>query len=289
MTAYSNPAGSKSTLESRIAKLARDQSTTVRRLNRVVGNTVVSQMLPASVVKGGAGIKFRRGEADSRFTADMDVARAVGLSVDDYVRELRNNLRAGWQGFTGTVMEQTGASAPADVPDEYIMRPFNLALSYEGRHWLTIVFELGVDEVGSTSAPDRLLAPDILRLFSELGLPKPAGVEVIAVAHQIAQKLHACTSHGARTGQNDRAHDLVDLQILEREESLDLSELHEVCVRLFSSRRKQTWPPTVTEYPSWAGIYIAEAEGLQVAQTVAQAVSWANEFVARIVMAGRWI
>ncbi|MFN3256405.1 MAG: nucleotidyl transferase AbiEii/AbiGii toxin family protein [Ilumatobacter sp.] len=87
---------------------------------------------------------------------------------------------------------------------------------------------------------------------------------LLTVEHQIAQKLHACTSAHPRTGDNDRAHDLVDLQILEYEEPLDKSALAKIATKLFTARNAQTWPPVVVSHPSWPTIYAEAADGLDV-------------------------
>jgi hypothetical protein len=56
----------------------------------------------------------------------------------------------GWGGFTGA-LEQLEPAQPDGVPDDYVMQPFNIRLGYLGRHWLTVRFELGRDEIGSTN------------------------------------------------------------------------------------------------------------------------------------------
>ena len=109
---------------------------------------------------------------------------------------------------------QEDAATPDGVPAEYVMQPFSIRLAFRGRHWLTVAFELGHDEIGSTESHDLRIADDLITLFEILGLEAPAPIPVLALDHQIAQKLHACTYVNPKTGQNDRAHDLVDLQIL---------------------------------------------------------------------------
>lgn len=98
------------------------------------------------------------------------------------------------------------------------MQPFEIRLAYQGRHWLTLEFELGHDEVGSTEDRDLRIADDIVETFATIGLEEPAPIPLMLVEHQVAQKLHACTYVNPKTGRNDRAHDLVDLQILEHED-----------------------------------------------------------------------
>lgn len=66
-------------LETRIANLVKAQDRPIRRLQRAVANTVIGQVLPPGVVKGGTAIKLRVGEGRSRFTLDFDAARHVDL------------------------------------------------------------------------------------------------------------------------------------------------------------------------------------------------------------------
>ncbi len=160
------------------------------------------------------------------------------------------------------------------------MQPFKIRLLYLGRHWLTVPFELGHDEIGSTEQHELRIAHDIVTLFASIGLPEPQPIPLLTVEHQIAQKLHACTSAHPRTGDNDRAHDLVDLQILEHEEPIDKTALEEIATRLFRARNAHTWPPVVVSHPSWPTIYAEAADGLDVLTDVDDAVAWANAFIA---------
>ena len=68
--------------------------------------------------------------------------------------------------------------------------------------------------------------------------PQPDPILVLALDHQIAQKLHACTSIDP-TGENDVSR-LVDLQILERGDSRPGSDRRKAR-RLFISRGGQAW------------------------------------------------
>ncbi len=169
-------------------------------------------MLPPGVVKGGASLTIRMGEAGSRFSSDLDVSRKRDLPVDDYIVALEQNLRSGWAGFSGRVTREKAAT-PLGIPPEYLMTPFSLKLDYHSRSWLTMTFELGHDEVGSTDTQTFRIAPGIADLFGRIGLPEPQAIPVLVVEHQMVQKLHACTTTD-RNGNNDRAHDLVDLQLL---------------------------------------------------------------------------
>lgn len=162
------------------------------------------------------------------------------------------------------------------------MQPFALRLAFKGRHWLTVPFELGHDEIGSTSRNEPRIAADIVELFETLGLDTPGPIPLLTLDHQIAQKLHACTSINQKTGRNERAHDLVDLQILDQEEEIDPQAVAATAERLFAARREHAWPPKVIEYDGWASIYAEAAEGLDVLGNVTDAVAWANDFIDRL-------
>ena len=267
-------------LSARIKNIAKAQGRPQRRLELVIANTAVGQMLPPGVVKGGTAIKLRLGEAETRFTRDLDATRPAAVSLDDYLDALADRLAEGWAGFTGVIRQVEGPS-PRNVPPEYVMRPFLIRLSYKGRSWFNITFELGHDEIGSTRQFEERIAGDILELFATIGLATPLPIPLLALDHQIAQKLHACTSVDVN-GENERAHDLVDLQILVREEHPDLTAISTTARRLFAARRAQVWPPTVIAYPKWETIYAAAAEGLDVIADVDAAVSWTNHLISDI-------
>ena len=275
-----DPPSNLRSLEARISNIARDRGRPLRRVQRVIANTVVGQMLPPSVVKGGTAMKLRVGETASRFSADLDAARSAEVTLDDYLDALAARLAQGWGGFTGE-LEELDPPQPEGVPEDYVMRPFVIRLAYQGRHWLSIPFELGHDEIGSTQRHELRIADDIVELFDIVGLDTPDPIPVLALDHQIAQKLHACTAINSKTGGNERAHDLVDLQILEQEEDIDYTVLAATAQRLFAARRSQSWPPTVVAYERWDTIYAEAADGLEVIEHVDDAVAWANDFIAR--------
>jgi hypothetical protein len=77
-------------LETRIGNIAREQGRPVRRVQRAVANTVIGQMLPPGVVKGGTAIKLRVGEHASRFTLDFDAARDADVELDEYLDQFAN-------------------------------------------------------------------------------------------------------------------------------------------------------------------------------------------------------
>lgn len=124
-----------------------------------------------------------------------------------------------------------------------------------------------------------------------MGLPNSASVPCMTLPWQIAQKIHACTDLVEGAGTNDRAHDLVDLQLLEAllvDEPL--VETRGACVAVFDARAKHDWAPIVAAQPHWGPIYERALEGLDqlgLAPTVEDAVGRVQAFVDRIEASAR--
>jgi len=97
------------------------------------------------------------------------------------------------------------------------------------------------------------------------------------IHHQIAQKLHALSINGSK-----RAHDLIDLQVIAKNETIDFPLAKNVCRRLFNSRRQQQWPPLVTKNEGWDTLYKSHIEGLDVFQNVDEAIIWTNKLIQSI-------
>lgn len=93
------------------------------RYRTTMANTIVAQMLPSGVVKGGASLKIRYGFAATRFTTDLDTARSDDL--DAFIAQLETSLAKGWEGFTGRVAPREPAH-PEGVPPAYVMQPFDI-------------------------------------------------------------------------------------------------------------------------------------------------------------------
>ena len=251
------------------------------RLGRALANVVLGQMLPDGVVKGGSALLFRYGGGATRYTRDVDTARAVG--EDRYFADLEERLEAGWCGFTGRIVPVEPA-APRGVPPAYVMKPFDVKLSYHGKPWMTVHVEVGHNEIGDADAAEAELAPDLAEAFETMGFPRPAGIPVMRLPYQIAQKLHAASSPGSI-----RAHDLVDLQLVLSRSQVDLAETAAVCRRLFSYRRRQPWPPRIVKGDGWDALYDRALGDLGtragILPTVDEAVARANDLIARIAAA----
>lgn len=248
-----------------------------------IASTVSLQMAPLGVAKGGAAIRQRVSENEARLTTDLDYARASGTDIDTFVDVYNERLATGWGGFTGVL--KTGRSAkPSGVPTEYLMNRFDVKLKYLDQSFCTVIFELGHSEIGSADAPVERLGTDIAAIFAEIGLPEPAPVRVMTAEHQIAQKLHACTGPAAA----ERAHDLVDLQVLAAIEDLNYAEIGRIAPRLFAYRQDHEWPPTVIAYGGWSDLYASALTDLvndAVLGALDDAVEFANNIIARAVTA----
>ena len=117
MTGAGDP-GSVRVLQRRLTEAARAQTTTVSRLQSLVANVVVAQLLPSGpgllpAVKGGTGLKLRLGDAMTRETPDLDTA--FRGDRDRFFEELESAVAAGWGGFTG-VLKEKRQRPPDGVP-----------------------------------------------------------------------------------------------------------------------------------------------------------------------------
>jgi predicted nucleotidyltransferase component of viral defense system len=239
----------------------------------IMANAIVANLLPDGVVKGGSAIKMRFGDAETRFTTDLDTATATNPEV--YAEQLNATLREGWQGFSGRVVKREPAR-PTNVPAKYVMQPYDVKLTYMGKAWCTVPLEVGHNEIGDAEVPDWAELTDVTVLFKSLGFPALGNVPLMPLEHQIAQKLHAVTSEG------DRARDLIDLQLIFARAQVDLRKVRQTCERLFSYRKAQGWPATILKQENWGTLYTEQATGLPVLQSVDEAIDWANELIGKI-------
>lgn len=249
----------------------------VQRRRVAMALVVVGQMMPEGAIKGGSAMALRYGRG-TRFTRDLDAARVQPLAR--FRTDFEASLAAGWAGFTGRLIARAAPRPPA-IPPPYVMQPFDVKLDYRGRSWCTVSFELGHNEIGDAEEPEHRLAPDLASLFTEVGLATPRPVPVMRADHQVAQKLHAVSAEGS-----ERARDLVDLQLLDRGESLDLAQVAATCARLFTYRQQQAWPPTIVGSAQWESLYAHASDGLDVLPKVSDAIAWTNDLVQRITAAG---
>jgi hypothetical protein len=240
----------------------------------LIANTIVGQMLSSGVVKGGSSLKFRWGDKNTRFTNDLDTA--YNTSLEEFKSKMNESLAKGWHGFSGRLVAKTPAK-PKTVPMQYVMQPFQVKLSYNGKSWLTVPFEVGHNEIGDADEAEYKISDEIIKLFERIGLPEPSPIPCMPLHHQIAQKLY-----GSSEDASARAHDLIDLQLITNNEIIDFEKTRVACIRLFAYRKRQTWPPSVKNNENWAEIYNAQKTGLSVLDSVDDAIAWANDLIKKI-------
>jgi hypothetical protein len=255
------------------------------RLQRLVGVVVVAAMLDGLRgpdgnerigYKGGVALELRFGFS-ARASKDLDAAYRG--EIDDALELMDDALRSGWNGFTGKLGDREDILRAGIDPPPVRVR---ISLSYVGKHFMSIPFELSRAEGRSLDTPDKL--PPAVSL-APARLPDPSdGITFLPLRYQIAQKLHACTEPSTEERANGRARDLHDLLLIEElgVEDDHLPAVREACVEIFAGRGKHTWPPQVTAPPGWGPIWDAlrESEGLTL--TLPEAIANVSTLVAPI-------
>jgi nucleotidyltransferase AbiEii toxin of type IV toxin-antitoxin system len=283
-----SPANEKE-LRKRIDAAAEQRSVAPGRLHYTVASTIALQMVPPGAAKGGGGVRQRVDERGARLTNDLDFARPTDMTLDTFVDAFADRLDAGWADFTG-ILKADRKATPEAVPDEYVMDPFRIALLYRGKSYRSVIFELGHSEIGSGDRPVERLGTDIAEIFAGVGLPEPQPVRVMTAEDQIVQKIHACTCPPLEGVPNERAHDLVDIQILAAVEDLDYAVIGDLGARLFAYRRRHEWPPVLTVHEGWDALYgqaRADLVGSSVLEDVNDAAGFVREIIGRAVEAQR--
>jgi len=283
---YSSPPANLRSLRDRLTQAAQRQGVAFGRLQRHVAMVVVAQFAarltddngaPLLLVKGGSSLELRRGIPDSRTSNDFDtVARS---DIKEVHEQLAGAGEAGWEGFTAIFT----APEEIDVPGMPVKpRRFIAKLNYRGKPFASVPIEVSTVEAGNADQFDTLTS-DALGL---VGVPVAVSVPCMTIPWQIAQKLHAVTAVPATPRVNDRAHDLVDLQLLEGLlPDTDILPTRSACIAVFEARAQHPWPPSVTPLPHWPPIYLGALEGLdhlELAATVEDAADAVQRFVHRI-------
>jgi Nucleotidyl transferase AbiEii toxin, Type IV TA system len=285
----------------RVSAIAQALDVPVERARVIISSAIVAQMLPdGAVVKGGISVKLRLGEVGTRATRDID------LTVRDranFLGELNQRLEIGW----GTVPASKGAlrrnpdapprvaftgkarpgrqAHPDGVPTAYLADPYEVTLNFLDKPWKKVPVDVGHDEIGGIECADfpTEVAAQITAIGRVLGFGELAPVALMSLAQTIAQKIHAATQPASQ-----RAHDLVDLQLLWHdatvEQGLDLRGLANQCRRTFAYRKVHAWPPTAAMPELLEAAYqAAKPEPTSVlAETLAQACAWLNARIEEI-------
>jgi hypothetical protein len=268
------PPNSKTNLERAIQRFA-GNNLVANELRVLMANTIVAQMIGEGVVKGGSGLKFRYGELASRVTLDLDTS--WNTSLDSFLKDIKSKLLVGWNGFDGIIIIQKQAM-PNGIPFDYVMQPCDVKLNYQGVPWFTVKLEISHNEIGNADEIEMIPPSEtIKKLFDYLCLPKPADVPAMKLEFQIAQKLHGCSAPKSK-----RAHDLIDLQLILKQECIDFVKTAEICRRLFVYRKTHSWPPKVIKGENWEQVYLSQKLDLPILSTVDEAIEWTNNLIHEI-------
>ena len=161
----------------------------------------------------------------------------------------------------------------------------DVKLEFKGRPFATVELEVAVEEAGGLTNVDTIVSTDGPAILAAVGLPQTAAVPVLTHPVQMAQKLHACTAPDTDTWVNDRAHDLIDLQLIRHDlDDQVLPNVQVECRRLFRARNAHRWPPEVTVREGWPERYEEERQDVEadVIVDLDGAVVWANQLIAEI-------
>ena len=241
-------------LNARLADLASDFAIPLSRARVMMCTLVVSQMLPDSVaIKGGMGVKLRLGERGTRATADLDVSTRVrgvrfeqafrarlakgwGCVPASHGQRLRNPLAPDRVAFTASVRARKTHN-PGLARPENVMHPYRVSIAFLGRAWSGLDVEVSDPEIDVHAFAPVEVASELTRFANYFGFGSLESVNFVDVEFQFAQKLHAVTDPNY-----ERAHDLVDLQLIWNS-SPDVPTLRRLCLLIFSKRDTQPWPP----------------------------------------------
>lgn len=269
------PPNSKSNLERAISRYADNDAVRANELAVELSNMIVAQLICAGVVKGGTSLRLRYGDKATRVTKDLDAAWSTDL--DSFLKEIRERLRIGWNGFTGEVVVLKQAN-PKGIPFEYVMQPCAVHLSYLGTPWRIVDMEIGHNEIGDAEVFDCISVPKEIALLTDyLCLPTLGEVQAMKLEYQVAQKLHGVTERGSK-----RAHDLIDLQLIFAQDDIDMIKTAAICRELFGYRRKQPWPTLVVKNENWDVVYADQKVNLNVLPTADEAIVWVNELILKL-------
>jgi hypothetical protein len=252
-------------LQGWIREYADQQQMAESRVRRAVSFMLVALPLehsldgegkPLFAVKGGVSMELRLG-LRARTTKDFDAV--FRGAFEGWLAALDDALDADIEEFSFSREE------PEAIRDTKSFR-VNIIIDFKGKRWGKVQFEVAPVEVGSVLDVDQVDPFDI----GQFGLRAPG-------------QLHACTEvFGGE--ENARVHDLMDLLLARDLLALrDLRRVREACTAIFDNRQKQTWPPQLTVYRSWAETYarLAAEEGFPVGD-VEEAAALVGEFIAEI-------
>lgn len=253
--------GSKSDLERRITKWGKELGLPVSWLRQYITSSVLITMLsrskdiegrPFFVLKGGTSMIIRFG-TDARATKDFDAV------YRGYSRDIADSLTAAfieplWK-FEATFKE----IGPYEGDRlQVIVHRYKIALKFRGDRFNTVKMEVTVQGNAAGDTVDSVLD------LSQVRLPLPTNVELLAIGEQIAEKWHACTEPDREGIPNDRVTDIYDLHLLLRafEDGGSTHDLRMICEEIFVARGIHPWPAEISVRKGWQEVWANLARDL---------------------------
>lgn len=162
------------------------------------------------------------------------------------------------------------------------MQPYPVKLTYDSKGLTTVEVEVGHNEINALENFDEAPLPkDLEAVLHAMGISAFKPIRLLSVEQQIAQKIHALTFD-----HNDRAHDLIDLQILWTQSNFDLKRTLSLCERTFRYRKNEDWPPKSDFSHLTDEGYEAARKETDLAEVfqpdVTQAIKWLKDIITRI-------
>ncbi|KAA8826985.1 nucleotidyl transferase AbiEii/AbiGii toxin family protein [Bifidobacterium myosotis] len=197
---------------------------------QAVHNAVLSQFLgDGDFLKGGAAIQLSYPLREGRLSEDIDTVYAD--SKTEFEAGMVDRLRAGWQGFTGTI-ESLPHGKRTLMPEGASMSRYKVKLLYKNKPFSSFYIEAVPDLNGVNDRTESKLDPQYVSLLNDLGL-KLSPVRMMDKTTQIAEKLHALNRKD-----KIRANDLADIAEIMKHERVDYDGLRESARRVEHAQRQ---------------------------------------------------
>jgi hypothetical protein len=285
--------GSARILDSWVRQAASELLLASERVSWILATTVVIAVLQRAVgpdggtlfvLKGGAYIE-RKLDLASRATKDLD--SMFRGSVAEFESALDESIAVPW----GEIAISRTAIEVIEAPLIVKPRRFYMLLSLRGKIWRRIKVEVAFPEGSIEHSFERIPSPSL----TWFGLDQPSDIVTIAMAYQVAQKIHACSDpHNPPTYENDRVRDVVDLILVRKafySNGESLAEVAFACQDIFASRLAEaerqgiagrTWPPSILTNRMWEKDFNRPATEAGLDMDIATALEAVTEWVAEI-------
>lgn len=268
-----------------------------RRLGWLLASSVLISALqrefhfddnPRFLIKGGAYLELRLG-LKTRATKDIDTLFRGDFSQCLEVLDLALADPFGEITFQRSEAEQIAIPMGTVGPIHWPIR-LHVSLMIRGRTWRRLILEISPDEAGAGEQVDLFPSPSL----SHFGLDTPETTAGIAMAYQVAQKIHACSASHEPKRPNDRVRDVIDLLLLKDAffgEDKGIDSLAAACWKIFETRtrrmdpsRATTWPPSLIAHAHWKRDYKVYAKDVGFDFDLNQAVDALNAWIKQIDM-----